>query len=121
MHLAVIHHMLVGCLYVSQILKEMGISPMVDGCVVCDDSKVSAISLAKVDLFVHVVQKMSHQNPMMRIFRDYSAIRSKLKWQHLSHFSETRGVYLELLGVFVEFFKDYTSIPLKSWEFLRKL
>jgi DNA repair protein RecO len=113
--------MLVGCLYVSLILKEMGISPMVDGCVVCDDLKVSAISISEGG-FVCLrcaknVTSKTYDAQFSKLFR-YTV---KAELQHLSILKKQGEYTLELLSVFVEFFKDYTSIPLKSWEFLRKL
>lgn len=112
---------LVGCLYVSLILKEMGISPMVDGCVVCDDSKVSAISVSEGGFVctrcAKNVKSKAYDANFSRLFR-YTV---KAEWQHLSTLAKQGEITLELLAVFVEFFKDYTSIPLKSWEFLRKL
>lgn len=112
---------LVGCLYVSLILKEMGISPMVDGCVVCDDTKVSAISVSEGG-FVCLrcsknVSSKSYDANFSRLFR--YAVKAEL--QHLGTLAKQGEYTLELLSVFVDFFKDYTSIPLKSWEFLRKL
>ncbi|MDP2813112.1 MAG: DNA repair protein RecO [Erysipelotrichaceae bacterium] len=112
---------LVGCLYVSLILKEMGLSPMVDGCVVCDDTKVSAISVSEGG-FVCLrcaknVTSKSYDANFSRLFR-YTV---KAELQHLGTLAKQGEFSLELLSVFVDFFKDYTSIPLKSWEFLRKL
>jgi DNA repair protein RecO (recombination protein O) len=113
--------LLVGCLYVSLILKEMGISPMVDGCVVCDDTKISAISVSEGG-FVCLrcsknVTSKSYDANFSRLFR-YTV---KAEMQHLATLAKQGEYTIELLGVFVDFFKDYTSIPLKSWEFLRKL
>jgi DNA repair protein RecO (recombination protein O) len=120
---ALVHYppLLVGCLYVSLILKEMGITPMVDGCVVCDDTKVSAISVSEGG-FVCLrcaknVSSKTYDANFSRLFR-YTV---KAELQHLSALAKQGEYTLELLSVFVDFFKDYTSIPLKSWEFLRKL
>ncbi|PKM87552.1 MAG: DNA repair protein RecO [Firmicutes bacterium HGW-Firmicutes-10] len=113
--------MLIGCLYVSLILKEMGISPMVDGCVVCDDTKVSAISVSEGGFVcprcARNVTSKAYDANFSRLFR-YAV---KAEWSNLSALAKQGEYTLELLAVFVEFFKDYTSIPLKSWEFLRKL
>jgi DNA repair protein RecO (recombination protein O) len=112
---------LVGCLYVSLILKEMGIAPMVDGCVVCDDTKVSAISVSEGGFVCSRCSKnvssKSYEANFSRLFR-YTV---KAEMQHLSTLAKQGEYTIELLSVFVDFFKDYTSIPLKSWEFLRKL
>ncbi|PKM63916.1 MAG: DNA repair protein RecO [Firmicutes bacterium HGW-Firmicutes-20] len=112
---------LIGCLYVSLILKEMGISPMVDGCVVCDETKVSAISISEGG-FVCLrcaknVTSKAYDASFSRLFR-YTV---KAQWTNISALAKQGEFTLDLLAVFVDFFKDYTSIPLKSWEFLRKL
>jgi DNA repair protein RecO (recombination protein O) len=113
--------LLVGCLYVSLILKEMGISPMVDGCVVCDETKVSAISVSEGGFVcprcAKNVTSTSFDAQFSRLFR-YTV---KAELQHLSALLKQGEYTIELLTVFVDFFKDYTSIQLKSWEFLRKL
>lgn len=112
---------LAGCLYISLILKEMGISPMVDGCVVCDDTKVSAISVSEGGFVCGRCSKnvtsKSYDANFSRLFR-YTV---KAELQHIGTLAKQGEYSIELLSVFVDFFKDYTSIPLKSWEFLRKL
>lgn len=118
---AVVPPLLAGCLYVSLILKEMGISPMVDGCVVCDDTKITAISVSEGGFVCARCSKnvtsKSYDANFSRLFR-YTV---KAEMQHIATLAKQGEYTIELLGVFVDFFKDYTSIPLKSWEFLRKL
>lgn len=111
----------IGSLYISQILREMGISPMVDGCVVCDDSKVIGISIAEGGFTCQRCSKYTaskyYEAGFNRVFRHI--VKAQLK--HAGTLAGQGDVSLQLLSVFVDFFKEYTSIPLKSWEFLRNL
>lgn len=119
--LATYPHLLVGCMYISLILREMGISPMVDGCVVCDESKVSGISVTEGGFVCQRCSKNVSVNTFdsnfYRLFR--YIVKADLK--HLETLSGQGECSLKMLSVFVDFFREYTSIPLKSWEFLRKL
>lgn len=119
--LALYPHLLIGCMYISLILREMGISPMVDGCVVCDDPKVSGISVSEGGFVCQRCSKnvsvFVYDSTFYRLFR--YIVKADLK--HLKTLSEQGECSMKMLSVFVDFFKEYTSIPLKSWEFLRKL
>ena len=117
-HLNKENRYLLGCLFLSHIIRLFGIAPMVDGCVVCGNSKVAALSsrhggflclehLGNEEVLdVETLKKFRLINKAQ--FKDYEVIKD-----YPYSFNDFR--------LLMDFYLNNTDLKLKSYDFYRAL
>ncbi len=103
--------------FLAQVLKEMGLEPNVDECVLCGDRSVSTISIAEGGFVCRHcaanTETLAVDLEALKMFR----YLNKANQQHFSRLEKCLVVRLQDVKIFVDFLMRHSGLKLESWRF----
>lgn len=109
---------LLGSMYVSYLIKCFGITPVVDGCVICNNQKVVSLSSSQGGFLC-----INHLNGNEILSVDHLKkfrLLVKAKFENYDSIKDVEYDYKDF-STFVEFFLDNTDMVLKSFNFYQTI
>ena len=105
-------------IYLARMAKIIGISPYVDGCVKCNESKV--VTISKVDggflCIKHAINLPKYEVEVLKKFR----LINKMNFEHINLLSDISYSYQDL-DYMADFFIQNSFINIKSYNFFKTI
>lgn len=111
------NYYLVTCLYISNILKILGIDPVVDECVVCGDTKVIAISNVSGGFVCKNCSSDVSSTIYEPIFLRKFRLINKATTDNFDILAKLESYNETDLKILVDFLIEHSGISLLSWVF----
>lgn len=105
-------------LFLSNVLSLLGISPEVDGCAVCGNTKVVAISVEQGGFVCSkCANGKSEDVSLLKQFR----LINKARAEHMATLRQFAPYPFAIAEYLYQFLNTYLSVQLKSWDFLKEI
>ncbi len=115
------HDLLSLVLYIANMLQVLGVSPVVDECIMCSSKKISTVSVIEGGFVCqNCANHLSHSQydiDFLRVFRKIN----KATFEHYDHFSSEDKISIQHVELELDFLYEYTGIKIKNFELLLSL
>lgn len=109
---------LASALYITYLFAYFGISPYVDGCVVCGDSKVNSVSINEGGFLCRNCSiSVEHINCSLDELTNFRLL-NKATFDNYDILNKSLNLKFSDIKILVDYFVLHTGINLNSWRFI---